>query len=67
VTAGQPDGAAAGPTGPTGRRRNANQPARRFGARPEHEVFDMATMTKVRKQIERVSALRGWRMRWHMQ
>jgi hypothetical protein len=31
------------------------------------EVFDMATITKVRKQIERVSALKGWRMRWHMQ
>jgi len=27
----------------------------------------MATMTKLRKKIERVSALNGWRMRWHMQ
>jgi hypothetical protein len=30
-------------------------------------VLSMATMTKLRKQIERVSALNGWRMRWHMQ
>jgi hypothetical protein len=30
-------------------------------------VLPMATMTKLRKQIERVSALNGWRMRWHMQ
>jgi hypothetical protein len=30
-------------------------------------VFDMATITKVKNRIERVSALRGWRMRWHMQ
>jgi hypothetical protein len=30
-------------------------------------VFDMATMTKVRNKIERVSALKGWRMRWYMQ
>jgi len=30
-------------------------------------VFDMATMTKVRKKLERVSALNGWRMRWYMQ
>jgi hypothetical protein len=27
----------------------------------------MATMTKLRKKIERMSALNGWRMRWHMQ
>jgi len=26
----------------------------------------MATKTKVRKTLERVSALKGWRMRWHM-
>jgi hypothetical protein len=30
-------------------------------------VFDMATMTKVRKKLERVSVLNGWRMRWYMQ
>jgi hypothetical protein len=30
-------------------------------------VLHMATMTKLRKKIERVSALNGWRMRWHMQ
>jgi hypothetical protein len=27
----------------------------------------MATMTKLAKKIERVSALNGWRMRWYMQ
>jgi hypothetical protein len=35
--------------------------------RRETEVKTMATMTKLRKKIERVSALNGWRMRWHMQ
>jgi len=27
----------------------------------------MATIIKLRNKIERVSALNGWRMRWHMQ
>ena len=27
----------------------------------------MATITKLRKKIERVSALNGYRMRWYMQ
>jgi len=27
----------------------------------------MQTITKLRKKIERTSALKGWRMRWHMQ
>jgi hypothetical protein len=30
-------------------------------------VLSMATITKIRTKIERVSALNGWRMRWHMQ
>jgi hypothetical protein len=30
-------------------------------------VQAMQTITKIRKRIERVSALNGWRMRWHMQ
>jgi hypothetical protein len=30
-------------------------------------VLTMATMTKVRNKLERVSALKGWRMRWYMQ
>jgi hypothetical protein len=29
-------------------------------------VFDMVTIAKVRKQLER-SAIRGWRMRYYMQ
>jgi hypothetical protein len=29
-------------------------------------VFDMETINKVRKQLER-SALKGWRMRYYMQ
>jgi hypothetical protein len=33
----------------------------------EERCSDMATMTKVRNRLERVSALKGWRMRWHMQ
>jgi hypothetical protein len=31
------------------------------------EVLTMATMTNVRNKLERVSALKGWRMRWYMQ
>jgi len=27
----------------------------------------MATIAKLRDKIEHVSALKGWRMRWHMQ
>jgi hypothetical protein len=30
-------------------------------------VLSMATITKIRKKLERTSALNGWRMRWHMQ
>jgi hypothetical protein len=29
--------------------------------------YTMATITKLRNKIENVSALKGWRMRWHMQ
>jgi hypothetical protein len=29
-------------------------------------VFDMSTISKVRKQLER-SAIKGWRMRYYMQ
>jgi hypothetical protein len=29
-------------------------------------VQTMQTITKLRKKIERVDALNGWRMRWHM-
>jgi hypothetical protein len=36
-------------------------------ARPRYEVHHMATITKLRNKIEHVSALKGWRMRWHMQ
>jgi hypothetical protein len=30
-------------------------------------VQTMQTITKLRKKIERVDALHGWRMRWYMQ
>jgi hypothetical protein len=30
-------------------------------------VQAMQTITKLRDKIERASALKGWRMRWHMQ
>jgi hypothetical protein len=30
-------------------------------------VHPMATLTKLRDKIERIDALKGWRMRWHMQ
>jgi hypothetical protein len=44
-----------------------NEPARAIERPWRCEVFDMATITKVRKQIARASALRGWRMRYYMQ
>jgi ribosomal protein L19E len=37
------------------------------GARRENEVHTMATIRNLRNKIERMSALNGWRMRWHMQ
>jgi hypothetical protein len=30
-------------------------------------VHPMATLTKLRDKIERIDALKGWRMRWYMQ
>jgi hypothetical protein len=33
----------------------------------DRRCIAMATITKLRNKIERVSALNGWRMRWHMQ
>jgi hypothetical protein len=30
-------------------------------------VLSMATIKKVQNTLERMSALQGWRMRWHMQ
>jgi len=27
----------------------------------------MATFTKIRNRLERINALKGWRMRWYMQ
>jgi hypothetical protein len=35
--------------------------------RRETRCNAMQTMTKVREKLERVSALKGWRMRWYMQ
>jgi hypothetical protein len=29
--------------------------------------YTMATIKKLRTKMENVSALKGWRMRWHMQ
>jgi hypothetical protein len=54
------------PPGPTGRRERENDPAGTSCPR-RCEVFEMATITKVRNKLERVSALKGWRMRWYMQ
>jgi len=61
-------GAAAGPSGPRAAAMRPRNAIRRGPSRPRRsEVFDMATMTKVRKKLERVSVLNGWRMRWYMQ
>jgi hypothetical protein len=58
------------PIGPAGRRReNDIEPAAAAHGRADVEARcnAMQTMTKVREKIERVSALKGWRMRWYMQ
>jgi len=56
------------PSGPTGRRdQDGIDPAPACGSARRRKVCDMATITKVRKKLERSSALRGWRMRWYMQ
>jgi hypothetical protein len=56
------------PTGPTGRRQNGKATgAGRHPPRRENEVPAMTTITKLTKKIERMSALKGWRMRWYMQ
>lgn len=57
------------PSEPTGRRQrtrpNRHRPPQ---AVPRDEVELMATITKLRKKIERVQTpLNGWRMRWYMQ
>jgi len=59
-------GAAAGPQGPTGRRQRPKTNRRRPRGRALWiEVHAM--MTKLRDKIERIDALKGWRMRWYMQ
>jgi|tagenome__1003787_1003787.scaffolds.fasta_scaffold20058329_1 hypothetical protein len=56
------------PTGPRAAVRDCKPPAPAVPARRrENEVFHMVTITKLRKKIERVDALHGWRMRWYMQ
>ena len=57
------------PTGPTGRR-HVNEPPTAptgDGRGRRNEVLSMATIKNVCNKIERMSALQGWRMRWHMQ
>jgi hypothetical protein len=34
---------------------------------PPKRGASMATIKNVRNKLERMSALQGWRMRWHMQ
>jgi hypothetical protein len=54
--------------GPPSRNRDIEPGAGHDTARPANsEVHAMQTLTKLTKKIERVSALNGWRMRWHMQ
>jgi hypothetical protein len=54
------------PAGPRAAVRNGNEPARAIARPSRCEVFDMSTISKVRKQLER-SAIKGWRMRYYMQ
>ena len=46
--------------------RNELRSARPDQARRETR-YTMAKLIKLRNKIENVSALKGWRMRWHMQ
>jgi hypothetical protein len=54
-----------GPTGHRHRTKTTGEAA--SGPAAESRCSDMATITKVRNKFERVSALKGWRMRWYMQ
>jgi hypothetical protein len=55
------------PAGPRAAvRRNEPDRRRRDQARRETR-YTMATISKLWHRIEHVSALKGWRMRWHMQ
>ena len=59
------------PQAPAGPRatviRNESTGEAAIGPAAETRCSDMATMNKVRNKLERVSALKGWRMRWYMQ
>jgi len=64
------NGAAAGPRSKRAHGPPSENETDRYGrphARPRYEVHHMATITKLRNKIERVSVLNGWRMRWYMQ
>src|SRR3954454_15350613 len=54
-----------GPTGPRQTTETNRAPA--AWPRAVNEVHVMTTLTKLRDKIERFDALKGWRMRWHMQ
>jgi hypothetical protein len=58
------------PQAPTGPRAAVmrNESDRRGLDQARRETrYTMATIIKLRNKIENVSALKGWRMRWHMQ
>jgi hypothetical protein len=45
-----------------------NEPDRRSLDQARRETrYTMAKLIKLRNKIENASALKGWRMRWHMQ
>jgi len=48
-------------------RTNPQRPRPENGRGRRNEVLSMATIKNVCNKIERMSALQGWRMRWHMQ
>jgi hypothetical protein len=52
-----------GPPTETDTNPGAGRPARAVKTR----CITMATIRNLRDKIERMSALNGWRMRWHMQ
>jgi len=53
--------------GPPSRERTPQRPRPENGRGRRNEVLSMATIKNVCNKIERMSALQGWRMRWHMQ
>jgi len=67
ATTDQPTALPQAPTGPRAAVMRNESDRRGLDQARRETRYTMATITKLRNKIENVSALKGWRMRWHMQ